>query len=758
LIKFGISKFAGEFMFDSKINLTPNPSPKERGKRLTSPLTPLLNKAMGIELILSDETQVIKKKMKITSPLTPLQRRGEIAITLLSLLRRGAGGEVSGLLRLCRMAALFIIIILFSSCIEENPNLVNPPSQTQTIYVRFINFASDGQSRVLSMDGITETTPIPAGSSSSAVHPHSDSVVISIKHNSAIEYKSTTKSRYGRGITYTYFALPSQIGKPVYKPVDSLIAITTSTAINQYSQDAYIKFVNAYPDTNISFSLRLGCPNGISMFKTAYFLNYRGTSTLETTRYGTFAVSLVKYNNTVEETIGTYSVTLDPQMQYAFIVYDKGQNQPELLLLDQRDTTTKALYPLNRISDKNAIIRTINFSSKDISLTKKPGGYITQNLPSGMIGSDTIATACGSFSADTLQTWIGTDLAGERTISLEVLKRYSILVFDSANVSANKIFYVEPPYNVLTKGNAMVRVVHAAYNMQSITASLGARTLAGDTSSRRFNSGDLLAEKLNYGEVSIPALIRPGEAPITIFTSFEPAHLLYCTTTRLEADKSYLLVLYNGQAGGTQVALIEDLTQNTKIVPLEEGVFTEVIHAVPGLDNISITLGNVLANAKLFFTESLATVIPKGNNNISISGGQLQFTQDLGLRSLLIATGEQTNVSILPVITQPMGAAYNELDRRFVNACKDVSLLNVKINSDDSTVTPVASNLKFGDCSNIEIFNQEQRFSLFFINANSNQTILRKDNIPLPLGKNYTIIFTGSEALKIYDGIVQQEY
>ena len=92
---------------------------------------------------------------------------------------------------------LFIVGLSASwfGCASENPNLVNPPGGLDSVYVRFINFASDGEGRILSLDKTIQTSLVPQYSSPSAINAPSETSITTLIHNGAREYRPVHKFR-----------------------------------------------------------------------------------------------------------------------------------------------------------------------------------------------------------------------------------------------------------------------------------------------------------------------------------------------------------------------------------------------------------------------------------------------------------------------------------------------------------------------------------------------------------------------------------
>lgn len=673
--------------------------------------------------------------------------------------------------------SLLFLMIFAVSCIDENENLVNPPSQAETIYIRLINYTSDGKSRVLRMEDGMETSETAAGSVSEAIHPPTDSSFISIIQGGSQDYKTENRVRFARGITYTYFALPTPDGAPVERAYDTLISLTTSTTIPDNSVFAYLKLFNAYPDSTVTFSLRMGCPNGSTIFSN---VNYRKSSLMQSVRSGTVGMSLVMHELGTEVPLGLFRFDLDKRAQYAFIVARGQDGEPELRVLTQADYTTNAIAPAEFVTERTTLIRAVNFSDSPIDVAKLPDEVIAQGLPSNNIGEYVEVSACGSQYQDSILATLSPSSATASLgrVSLEVLRRYTVLVFDTPEGTADNMMIFEPLDLEIDQGdNALVRVIHASQEREGVTVSLGARPdMEQDL---KFSSGEILANKIHYGNISEAVLLKPGPAPIAIFTSFEPRQLLFCAFTELEPGKRYFLVLTNNEAGEDKIALIEDDAEDLpseQISFLEQGVFTEVVNAVSGVPKVSLSLDNSkgikqLENSELFFTESLATIVSEGENTIVVNGIQKKFNVAKDKRALIIATGTGEETEILTFINAPLGADLFNLRRRFINASKDPNYLTVKLNSNDTAVVPAASYIEYGSYSPPETVTLEQKASIFFIDAEldeqvrndpdedvrTSSTVLRIDDISMPFGKNYSIIFTGDPD-NGYAAIIQQEF
>lgn len=102
-----------------------------------------------------------------------------------------------------------------------------------------------------------------------------------------------------------------------------------------------------------------------------------------------------------------------------------------------------------------------------------------------------------------------------------------------------------------------------------------------------------------------------------------------------------------------------------------------------------------------------------------------------------------------------MGKERSSYRRRFFNASPDIE--NVGIFNDSARKNIVVSELRYGNSSKIETVRLERKFSLVFFNNSNNKIVSQFNDIFLSFGKNYTLVFTGTES-KGFSLIVVQEY
>lgn len=95
-------------------------------------------------------------------------------------------------IRIYSSALILTLVFALSGCPEENDSLVNPPSQAETVNVRFINLAGDNQPRSLKMTEFV-TPDIAYAQSSETFNPPDDSTFAMVIKGGNEEYYPENK-------------------------------------------------------------------------------------------------------------------------------------------------------------------------------------------------------------------------------------------------------------------------------------------------------------------------------------------------------------------------------------------------------------------------------------------------------------------------------------------------------------------------------------------------------------------------------------
>jgi hypothetical protein len=661
------------------------------------------------------------------------------------------------------------LLILFSSffflfaCAEEDPNLVNPPPQNETVRVRFFNLSGNKKPATLVLDGKTVLGPVDYGICSSADKPPADSSYAMVQQNGIDVYKLPHKIKFTRNNFYTVFAFPSaQKDTTQYRDIDTLIVVYTLAGLIVKPDFTYLKMINTIPKLNRTYSLRLGCPNGDAL---ATGIKYKQISTQAEVPSGFTTVSLIRTEDLKTEIVGLFNLQLKEKKQYMIVILPDASNGEEIFLMDESSEEFHPLLPLIKETKLETTIRAINLSETDVDFIKYPdttfSNGIFESLQSKSLGNYINVFACGGQTPDNLACIVNGDTSSKILTSLNVSEKYTLIAFDSADAKA-KTLVLAGPTRIKSDTKSLVRVVNASRQHPQIIVSMASRDFnpySASDDSLGYRSGELLSDKTSYGKISSPKLIEPGKnLPVTIFTTTEPANLVFITTMDMVAGGRYLILVTDDYSTGkTLVYLIEEndvLLNNLK--PYQEGVLIQFVNLVPGIKHMNLSVNSVLKQAKMNYGASLTTVVAEGNQKMNVNGKDSSFNAIAGKRYLFIFSGDETLLDILPFEYQPFEVSTAFYQRRFINASKEIEFISIKENKESSPV--VIERIAYGKSSAVQKITLDRNLSLFFVNSNTDKALYRVDDMPFPFGKNYTIIFGGRSKDKSYSVVVQQEY
>jgi hypothetical protein len=657
------------------------------------------------------------------------------------------------------LSLLFLLLVL-TSCPEENASLLNPPPVAETVTVRFLNFAGDKQPRQLALGDTKFLPETPYAEASDAVNPPFDSLNVWSLKNGNVEYEKYMMMKFTRRMTYNFVVLPSAPGDSIQREVDTLLYFTNSLTLPENTEQTYIKVINTVPDTTVSFSLMLGCPNGAPV---ASILPYRRVSAQRDIRSGQLPFSLLKHSGGETEILGLYQ-PLDPLQakgQYTFFIYSDLSGNIKLKILDELYPGKDGFRDVPEVEDRITNIRVINFSGSPVNVDKYPADNIVSGLAPGRIDIYKAVPACASAAQDSVIVTSQDGTGSVATTSFEVLERYSVLVFDTIDSlgtgqAAGKTIIATPLFqNPDLAGKSLVRVVHAGVDMGGITLSLGAREASGN-SERGFISGEVLAEALEYGEIAEPVILNAGSAPLTLFTAGNPGRLLFSSLSEFEAGKSYLIVINQDAEGKARISIISDEVESSAIEYLEQGTVVQVVNALASKENITFNLNNKITNAMLYYTGSFATVLRPGSHNIALKDGKSKsFTSEIGRETIIIIAGSGDETDILEIKGSVVETEPDLYYRRFINVSKDASELYVKRFYTDKDF--LAGPIPYGGVSHYSGVELPNKVSYIFYNTLSD-SLHRAEDISLTFGKTYSVIFAGTKADGGYSIIIHQQY
>jgi len=651
-----------------------------------------------------------------------------------------------------KLILIFGFIIALFGCAQENPDLVNPPSNVDYINVRFINFAGDFENRDLKIDGNELARSVAFSSSSKAVHPPSDSGFVSVYKNEQKEFTPVRMVHFQRNLTYSFFALPPYFGNANSRYVDTLITMTTSLAMPANTDDCYIKLFNAYPDSLSSFALTIGCPSATQIFSNVF---YRQITQPQLVQTGNVAISIIRRTNGGETILGTYSINLIRRGQYAVIISQDENHNPTVMLLDELNSETNALSLPNEILERYSRIRLINFSQATVSAIKKPGDVIANDLSQLYIGNYAQVSACKSSTLDSLVFYQNGNLLANLNYSFDVLKDYSIIIFDSASKTANNAVVV-PPSNLNYTGKSLITVVNATTTINSFDLSVASRA---DTSAIGYSSGSYLAKALSFSQVSEPVVINSGVLPFSIFKTGTPYALIYNGFTNILPNKSYLIIVYNDAQKNLKVSIIDNSQENIPVQSLDNCSFLQILQAVAGTERIQIIIPGQISSGYLYYSNSFAAVLPPSSIQISANINSLNInvplTPNPEKHYSIIFSGYKDSPEYILIEDNIPVLNTGSYQFRFVNASNDY---NTVVVTQDTIIDNAIALLDYKVVSPYASDYQQKQQTYYFYDQDSKK-LLTKFSIYFALGKSYTIVFTGSNKSKSgYSTMILQDY
>lgn len=647
---------------------------------------------------------------------------------------------------------LIITLLTIFGCIDENPNLVNPPSQAETINIRFINLSGDRSVRFLNFNS-KDILSSEYGFTSQAINPPTDSGVVSITKGGISEFKFPRKAKFIRSTYTTFLSLPSPKNAERSNATDTLIYFSSSSGLPVNTVYSYLKFVNAYPDSTVTFTVTDGCPNAASLFANQA---YKSVSSQKQVRAGRTPVSLIKRTAAGTEIVGLYDLDLKNDMQYTILISEDNLGELRVNLLDEHSGEVTALSQPSQIFEKLAFIRTLNFSTEALNIKKAPDEVITQNLQPFYMSSNSMVSACGSQSADSIMAEFSGFVSVGNNLSLNVNENYTYLVADTKTKRAG--FGVVIPEAIVDyqyPEQALIRVVNLDEDAGDLTLSVAARS---DTSAKKYVTGESMCTALKFGKISSIYPLYLGNSskviPLTLFAASSPAKMILNTRIVAEPGKSYLIVLKKNQSGDLALYNIEDSQQSMPLQESTQGQFFQFVNYLTGATHSSVSYSNLFTLAKVPYSLSIASVSDIGANQLIIEKSILDFDVVKKYNNIMIACGDINSPEFISVYSSVPPNSMNYSLRRFANAAADVPELAVVLDKEGGDTTAKAISYKAVSESYKE--EKERSYSLFFYDTRNNKLVYRLNEVRMIHGKVYTFVLGGNAQIGYSVNIVQE--
>ncbi len=658
---------------------------------------------------------------------------------------------------------------VFSSCTgpEENPDLVNPPLVSPTVGVRYLNLSGDGENRTLVMNFETPISDIPFGQMSPFMNPPADSTYLTIEKNGVPDFQQEKPIKYiVRNINYTFVSLETLADKhdSLYRATDSIVYFQSTMVPPKEPTQAYLRLFNGM-NNSAKYRVNYGCPNGKNILPALGYGDIQLQA--KTIEGGEVPISIIKTKKNEDTVVGVYKLQLEPQMQYCILVipnYDKSAE--EIFIYNELSEEIEAVFPAEEIIEKTAEARIINMSYVPTDVKTGVDEIVAQSLKPLVMSPYSLVTACESQTSDELIFDANGD-SDTTMISFEVLRRYSFVQIDSADVKGFKQITV-PPVSKIQETNDLcyVRVINAYWKEESMTLSMGMRNTPDG-----IKTGLYLASRLPFGELGETNIIHTGRIPLTLFTATQPAHLEYTAVGEFEANKSYLLIIHADEYGNPQIAVIEDDEEDGDITFLEEGVFAQFVSTATDIEKVILNLvgngENILVDSEIPQSSSVATILPVGDINIQADGISMNLTTEKGKRLLIVISGSGSDLKMYDFQYEKLHSGSDFYSRRFINATNDIDEIFIRTKEwnergKDDPQNPIAYAVQGGESIVEEIMmDNKQAFFVYDAVDNPKESASIKDLI-FSFNKAYSIVIGGQAAVKEDDPgyfvVIVQEY
>lgn len=647
-----------------------------------------------------------------------------------------------------KISLLFLTLALIaSSCPEERPELVTPPSFSETVNIRFLNLGRNvGLS--LGLDSVPFSDLVSKYQMTKSFNPLNDSAFISLYEGNNFLFQLDRVVKFTRELNYIYIATPN----PKDYTRDTLFSFTNIGDIVVSEVEASVKFVNLYADTNSRISFVKGCPGGEQISNSP--LKYLDYTSADPQRAGEeFVFSLVRFFEDSFEIIGTFKTTFIPGGEYTILVNGKENETPEIFVIDELDIESNQIQTVDFVETQVAYIKQVNLSDQADQLNIN-GSSI------GSVGVEEIndyseIPACQSANSDTFTNTEGVEVF----FSPEVNTEYIAISYNTSSTIGRELTIISPPVlNQDRRNKAVIRCMNLSSDDVNFNISLGANSnyinLNSNDTIRNFSSGLNLASKLDLKSISNPVIIDPGLMPVLVFNSKEPADYLYSFNHNFERDKNYLIVTFE-KNGQIKYTVLEQTEVNKQVEEKEESAIINVINGDYGnqnhLLNLNTAQGMILNNANLVFGNTVTTAIGKGSTDLSFTGNNTNLDIESGKRYYSIKTQEQIyNFENFKQSSDVSSYKFRVANLSDINAAKVRTIAGV----DTTTRFEI---IDAGTMSNYISVNSQGRIFVIFEDIINEEIVFTSPEVNVNRRKIYTFILVGNKETG-YRLITLQDY
>ncbi|MCX7930745.1 MAG: DUF4397 domain-containing protein [Chlorobi bacterium] len=654
-------------------------------------------------------------------------------------------------------ALVLLLAAALAGCEKESWDLVSPPPNADSIMVRLVNLASDGQPYALQLDAVVSTARTqltPPMECSPLVASPSDSAFIRVLDQSGRTIRDAfARTRFIKRTTETFVLLSSPSGSPRQQSVDTLVRLVTNPMPLPQPGRAMFRFFCAVPDTTVTFELRLGCPSGEVFDRQSY----RGSSTPREIPAGEVVVSCLRGSEPLAIVRGTIR-----DRGFTTIIVTGTPVNVRVFLLDELDPTPGALKELLPVplAERTAQVRWLNVSHYGFdSIRIASVGIVARQGISQYLSAYQQIPACTDMLSDTVVLYSNGIAQDAVPISLEVGCRYTLIVFDAPNfgVPASRVAVVVKNRTTITSDSSEWRVLNASSTGSVVTAFLGARLDGRGV----YHNGENLASALDDGALSQAVRLPVGTMPIIVRTGV-PERIAAVTVDTAFSSRQYTLIVASSGNGNNVLYSIADDDAEGTITPLAGGAYVQIVNAVADRALLTCSIEGVVRRTGLSPTNLVATILPPGMHTLSVGNIRRQLVFDPDRVVTVIAAGSGQSPNLIVLDSASLQPRISVARVRCINAAPDVAGLRVArdqlVSLDQWDSNIFANRLWFGFASTPIEMDRLQRINLVFGTADSPPVeLLRPDgSVSFSLGRAYTIVFYGTKSSG-YDFFIVQE-
>lgn len=646
-----------------------------------------------------------------------------------------------------RSLVLLLLVVVLASCASEDPSILDPPPNSTAIRLRFMNMVPDATSRRLLLERGFQSTEIPPGGIAPTVSAPTDSSLVTILAGGTTEFASERRYSFVRNTIANVVAMGTG-------PADSAVVHTVILPLTGAAVSS-VRVANMVPDTTLTYDVHLGCPSGRLLNTTS--VSYGRTSLYADVTPGQAVLSLIERSALGERTLGLFECDLVAYRPYAIYIHrSRGMADPQVVLLDETDTSASAMRPLLPVTERVGEARLFNLASSAASARLTASGQtLATGVASQSVSAYVTVPTCVSLAADLFEVTVQDGRSTTDSTVFSVRRRSTIITCDSG--AGIRSIVVPPSDGAIGAGRARIRVVHASALHAKLVMSVGGRS---DAQARNgLTAGITLTRDLAFGEISGQIEINAGEVPLTVTTATTPTTMLHVTRTNVEAGRDYLLVIgHDGTSMRTWV--LEDDAQATTVQPSEQAVFLRFVNGISGTVPATVTIGTVVQDDTVYYRNSVATSVAAGGAVVRANGAQRTVPTTVSERTLVIAAERNGTTDLLSVTSAPLTTLRGQSERRVVNATKDVAYVSVAYDSlpaQTPTAPMMAQRVGYGEVSPVERVTLERRGTFYVFDDDAKTELYTLPMNVVPLGNSGTFIVVGSRESG-YDVIVLQEF